>query len=139
MPPMDVSPKQLPLPKGWPQTVRAAILHAISLAHFVITYARGWAANSLNARVREVADIDHAEQREAFLRERGPGAWTALASCLPTSAGSSAMERMLPGKVSPKSLHSGATWAYAGLRSHAEICGFRRVASGDVGSDKVGH
>ena len=38
---MDFSPKQLPLPRGWPKAVGAAILYAISLAHFVITYARG--------------------------------------------------------------------------------------------------
>ena len=70
MGPTDFSPKQRPLPKCWPQTVGAAILHAISLAHLVITYARGWAANSLNARVRQAAEIDRLQQVVALLQER---------------------------------------------------------------------
>jgi len=42
----------LPLPHGWPRRVRSAVVHAISLAHTSLTSARGWAANSWNARVR---------------------------------------------------------------------------------------
>jgi len=33
--------------------VRSGVLHAISLAHFSLTYTRSWAANSWNARVRQ--------------------------------------------------------------------------------------
>ena len=46
------------LPKAWPSQAKALVLHVISLAHFAITYARGWAANSLNARVRQASEID---------------------------------------------------------------------------------
>ena len=67
MGPTDFSPKQLPLPKSWPEAVGAAILHAISVAHLVITYARGWAANSMNARVRQAAEIDRLQQEVALL------------------------------------------------------------------------
>jgi len=40
------SPK-IPLPKGWPASVKSAILHVIALAQFTMTYARGWAADSV--------------------------------------------------------------------------------------------
>ena len=42
----------IPLPKQWPNRVRSGVLHAISLAHFSLTYTRSWAANSWNARIR---------------------------------------------------------------------------------------
>ncbi len=43
---------KIPLPEGWPSHVKSAVLHIISLAHFSITHARGWAANSVSERVR---------------------------------------------------------------------------------------
>ena len=46
----------IPLPKGWKRHVKSAVLHVVSLAHFSITHARGWAANSVNARVRLKAE-----------------------------------------------------------------------------------
>jgi len=42
----------IPLPSGWATNVRFAVLHVISLAHYAIAAARGWAANSIGARVR---------------------------------------------------------------------------------------
>ena len=37
----------IPLPKGWPRTVRSAVIHAISLAQFSLTHTRSWAANTI--------------------------------------------------------------------------------------------
>ncbi|MFC1461415.1 DDE-type integrase/transposase/recombinase, partial [Verrucomicrobiota bacterium] len=36
----------IPLPQDWPQHVRSAILHIVSLAYWAITCAHSWAANS---------------------------------------------------------------------------------------------
>jgi hypothetical protein len=47
----DQSPPDLPLPSGWAKNVKSAVLHVISVAQFALTYTRGWAANSINARV----------------------------------------------------------------------------------------
>jgi len=44
-------------------------LHVISLAHYAITCARGWAANSINARVRLAAKNDRLQQEAELLRE----------------------------------------------------------------------
>jgi hypothetical protein len=49
--------------------VKSAVLHIISLAHDAITCARGWAANSINARVRLAAENDPLEQETTLLRE----------------------------------------------------------------------
>ncbi len=38
-------PPKIPLPKGWPSHVKSGVLHIISLAHFSITRARGWAVD----------------------------------------------------------------------------------------------
>ena len=40
------SPK-IPLPKGWPASAKSGVLHVIALAQFAMTYARGWAADSV--------------------------------------------------------------------------------------------
>ena len=48
---------RLPLPKGWPKRIRSSVIHAISLAHFSVTFARSVAANSINARIRLKAEI----------------------------------------------------------------------------------
>ena len=42
----------VPLVSGWPKSVKSAILHVISMAHYAMVAARGWAANSVNTRVR---------------------------------------------------------------------------------------
>jgi len=63
------NPAQIPLPKSWSKHVRSAVLHAISLAQFATAYTRGWAANSINSRVRLKAKLDRANQEIALLRE----------------------------------------------------------------------
>jgi hypothetical protein len=65
----DPSPPDIPLPSGWAKNVRSAVLHVISLAHCAIVAARGWAANSINARVRLAADNDRLKQDNQLLRE----------------------------------------------------------------------
>ena len=57
------------LPAGWPASVKSAVLHVISLAQFAAAHTRGWAANSINARVRLKAELNHAKQEIAVLRE----------------------------------------------------------------------
>ena len=59
----------IPLPKSWPTHVRAAILHVIALAQFATAHTRGWAANSINSRIRLQAERDQALQELARLRE----------------------------------------------------------------------
>ena len=68
MPAKSASPV-IPLPRAWPSHVKSAILHVISLAQFTITYTRGWAADSVNTRVRFKAERDRALQDNALLRE----------------------------------------------------------------------
>ena len=60
---------QIPLPKGWQGCVKSAVVHVISLAHYAIVYARAWAADSINARVRLAAENDQLHQECALLRE----------------------------------------------------------------------
>jgi transposase InsO family protein len=59
----------VPLPPSWPKHAKAATLHVISLAHFVLTHVRGWAANSPIHRVRLAAERDRLESEVAMLRE----------------------------------------------------------------------
>ncbi len=40
------NPLRIPLPMAWPKRIHAAVLHAISLAHFAIAHLRSWAINS---------------------------------------------------------------------------------------------
>jgi hypothetical protein len=49
---IDSSLDEVPLPSSWPRRVKSSILQVISLAHLAIIHSRGWAANSVNARVR---------------------------------------------------------------------------------------
>jgi hypothetical protein len=63
---------QLPrthLPRGWQDGVKSAVLHTIALAHYAIVYARAWAADSINARVRLAAENDRLHEECALLRE----------------------------------------------------------------------
>jgi hypothetical protein len=62
----------IPLPSGWPRNVQSAVLHIILLAHHATTCARGWAANSINARVRLAAENDRLKQEVELLREEIP-------------------------------------------------------------------
>ena len=60
---------RIPLPKQWPSRVRSAVLHAISLAHFSLTFTRSWAANSWNGRIRLKQGNDRLRQELALLHE----------------------------------------------------------------------
>jgi hypothetical protein len=62
-------PPQIHLPKRWQDCVKLAVLHAIALAHSAIVYARAWAADSINARVRLAAENDRLHEVCALLRE----------------------------------------------------------------------
>jgi len=66
------NPSGIPLPRGWPQCVKSAMLHVISLAQFALAYTRGWAANSQVARVRLKAANDQLRQHVALLTEERP-------------------------------------------------------------------
>ena len=65
----DQAGSDIALPIGWPDCVRVAVIHVISLAHYAITYARGWAANSINARVRLAAENGRLKEESQLLRE----------------------------------------------------------------------
>ena len=64
----EESPK-IPLPKGWKQHIRSAVLHVLSLAQYAAVCARGWAADSVDSRVRLKAESDRLTQKVALLRE----------------------------------------------------------------------
>ena len=57
------------LPRGWTRRVRSGALHAISLARFSLTAARGHAANSWNARIRLAKENNRLRQEIGLLRE----------------------------------------------------------------------
>ena len=59
---------RIPLPKQWSKLVRSGVLHAISLAHFSLTFTRSWAANGFNARIRLKAENDRLRQELALLQ-----------------------------------------------------------------------
>jgi len=59
----------IPLPKSWPQYIKAGVIHAISLAHFGLTCSSGWAADSQLARVRLSDKLDTSDTDNALLRE----------------------------------------------------------------------
>jgi len=59
--------ESIPLPRGWPKRIRSSVIHAISLAHFSVTFARSVAANSINARIRLKAEINRLRQEIAIL------------------------------------------------------------------------
>jgi len=67
--PNNPQPPRIHLPKGWQDCVQSAVLHAIALAHYAIVYARAWAADSINARVRLAAENDRLHEACALLRE----------------------------------------------------------------------
>ena len=65
----DRSFSDIPLPSGWAQSVKSALLQVISLAHYAMAAARGWAANSINARVRLTADNNQLMEEVQLLQE----------------------------------------------------------------------
>ena len=46
---MESVSSRLPLPKDWPQNVKMAVPHVVSLAHMAILHARSLVINSPNA------------------------------------------------------------------------------------------
>ena len=60
-------PPRIPLPRGWPRTIRSAVIHAISLAQFSLAHTRSWAANNWNARIRLKQENDRLRQEVAIL------------------------------------------------------------------------
>jgi hypothetical protein len=65
----NLQPPRIHLPKGWQDCVKSAVLHAIALTHYAIVYARAWAADSINARVRLAVENDQLHEECALLRE----------------------------------------------------------------------
>ena len=66
---MATNPPRISLPKAWPAHVASAVLHVISLAQLATAYTRGWAANSINSRIRLKAKLDRANHEIVLLRE----------------------------------------------------------------------
>ncbi len=60
-----VTSQRIRLPRPWPEHVKAGILHAISLAGVVLTFARGHAIG----RRRLQVELDQANAEIALLRE----------------------------------------------------------------------
>ena len=58
----DQALPDIPLPSGWPDSVRSAVIYATACA-------RGWAANSINARLRLAAENDRLKQESQLLGE----------------------------------------------------------------------
>src|SRR6266702_4015338 len=67
--PMAGVARPLTLPRGWPRRIRSAAVHAISLADFALTAALGWAAQSLNPRLRLRAELERLRNEIPLLRE----------------------------------------------------------------------
>ena len=65
----DQAASDIPPPAGWLDCVQAAVIYVIALAHYAIVAARGWAANSINARVRLAAENGRLKQESNLLRE----------------------------------------------------------------------
>ncbi len=66
----DTKRPKIPLPGNWTLNVKLAVLHAISLAQFAVAYTRGWAANSINSRIRLTAQRDALQQQIGWLTEQ---------------------------------------------------------------------
>ena len=60
---------KIPLPRGWSNCVKSAMLHILSLAHFTITYIRSWAIDSRITRIRLQAENDLLRQQVSLLTE----------------------------------------------------------------------
>ena len=60
---------KIALPRSWNENIKSAMLHVISLAQFGMAYTHGWAANSINSRIRLKARCERFEQQVARLTE----------------------------------------------------------------------
>ena len=76
-------PTRIHLPKGWQGGFKSAVLDAIALAHYAIVYARAWAADSINARMRPAAENDSLHEELALLREELRIKDTRMTQCPP--------------------------------------------------------
>ncbi len=66
---MDSYAKRLPLPRNWPQNVKTAVLHIISLTHLVIVHTGGLLVNSPDARTRRAGDLQGSLDEISLLEE----------------------------------------------------------------------
>jgi len=60
--------RPLALPRGWPRGLRSAAVHAVSIAEFALTTALGWAAQSLNPRLRLRAELERLRNEVFYVR-----------------------------------------------------------------------
>jgi hypothetical protein len=63
------TPPTIPLPKNWTGHVKSAMLHVIAPAQYALAYSRSWAADSINTRVRQAAEIGQLRQEVLLLKE----------------------------------------------------------------------
>ena len=61
---------RIPLPKGWSDSVKSAVIHTIALAHYAIVFTRSWAADCPIARIRQAAQIDRLKADSALRAEQ---------------------------------------------------------------------
>ena len=60
---------EFPAVSVWPKSVRSVVVHVLGMAHYAMAAARGWAANSIHARVRLTAQNNGLNQEVELLRE----------------------------------------------------------------------
>ena len=73
----------IPLPKTWPTNLKSAVLHTLSLAHFIMTYTRSWCANSSISRLRIKAQQEVTLLKEEIRRSNGKNLCSSTTSLLP--------------------------------------------------------
>ena len=66
---LDRPEPRVPLPAEWPRVAKSAILHAVALAHLVVTHVHGWCADRQLRRVRLAAECERLRSEVALLRE----------------------------------------------------------------------
>jgi len=77
------SQRAVPLPKGWTEHVKSALLQAISFAAMALTIARSRAATSRSRQHRLQAELNRAHTEIALLKEElgiKDGRWSRLPS-----------------------------------------------------------
>ena len=105
----DQHVSEIPLPSGWTKRVKTAVLQVISLARYAIVTAQGRAANALNPRVRQDAEIALLQEDPRGLqvpagRDTEAGSMTAgpelqLPHCSPSALTRRSRSALLPGAV----------------------------------------
>ncbi len=66
---MDSYSPRFSLPKNWPQNVKTAVLHIISLAHVAMIHTRALVVNSSSARTRLAGDLQSSLDEISLLEE----------------------------------------------------------------------